>query len=320
MTLVDVVDAECGVSLSVPSVVPVFPCVNRGNRFCYSLMESTTIPPSTEGTEASLTPSKGPPKETAASLKHDDPPQAKSKRKDDVTHSSNSRSKKSKVSNEASLPTATTNGVEGEDEEGQPPKFLSRREANRIHAFKSRQRSKHLLQELQQLVTQYNYEKLELERQNAVLTAQVEVLQQQNMTLLQSHPPPAAPTMYAAPPNSQANATHQWLQTLLQAVSAAQPQQQQQPQAWPNAAPAAASSSWMMNMLLAAAAANANGAVAAPPQPTWTSGPVAAPPAPREEWHPGNAAAEPQQQLQRAFQQAKEAPPASAEKPTLHPV
>ena len=64
-------------------------------------------------------------------------------------------------------------------------KVLSRREANRLHALKSRQRSKQLLQELQQTIQHYNYEKMEYERQNAILTAQVEVLRQQNLALLQ---------------------------------------------------------------------------------------------------------------------------------------
>jgi hypothetical protein len=65
-------------------------------------------------------------------------------------------------------------------------KLLARREANRMHALKSRQRSKLLLSELQQTVAQLTNDKGALERQNAVLRAQVEVLQQQNRALLQS--------------------------------------------------------------------------------------------------------------------------------------
>lgn len=65
-------------------------------------------------------------------------------------------------------------------------KLQARREANRMHAFKSRQRSKMLLAELQSTVEQLSSEKQELERHNAVLRAQVEVLHQQNLTLLQN--------------------------------------------------------------------------------------------------------------------------------------
>lgn len=70
------------------------------------------------------------------------------------------------------------------DDEGK--KLQLRREANRMHAFKSRQRSKTLMSELQHAVEKLGQEKVELERQNAVLRAQVDVLQQQNMTLLQN--------------------------------------------------------------------------------------------------------------------------------------
>ena len=64
-------------------------------------------------------------------------------------------------------------------------KLQARREANRMHAFKSRQRSKILLQELQQTVETLRKDKSELERQNAVLRAQVDVLNQQNASLMQ---------------------------------------------------------------------------------------------------------------------------------------
>lgn len=60
----------------------------------------------------------------------------------------------------------------GDNEPPDEAKLKARREANRMHAFKSRQRSKFLLTELQQAVSQLNREKAELERQNAVLTAQ----------------------------------------------------------------------------------------------------------------------------------------------------
>lgn len=71
-------------------------------------------------------------------------------------------------------------------EEDTDEKRQARREANRMHAFKSRQRSKMLLQELQQTVDGLSKDKSELERQNAVLRAQVEVLQQQNAGLMQN--------------------------------------------------------------------------------------------------------------------------------------
>ena len=65
-------------------------------------------------------------------------------------------------------------------------RIATRREANRMHALKSRQRSKALLQDLQNSVTVLNGEKADLERQNAILRAQVDVLSQQNRALLQS--------------------------------------------------------------------------------------------------------------------------------------
>jgi hypothetical protein len=89
----------------------------------------------------------------------------------------------SAVSKEKETPVGS---VGSDEEEEDHVKLQARREANRMHAFKSRQRSKMLLTELQQTVSKLNREKGELERQNAVLTAQVEVLQQQNMALLQN--------------------------------------------------------------------------------------------------------------------------------------
>ena len=71
-------------------------------------------------------------------------------------------------------------------EDSDAEKLAARREANRIHALKSRQRSKALLQELQRTVTQLSGEKAELERENAVMRAQIDVLQQQNLALTQS--------------------------------------------------------------------------------------------------------------------------------------
>ncbi|GAX10439.1 hypothetical protein FisN_21Lh137 [Fistulifera solaris] len=73
-----------------------------------------------------------------------------------------------------------------DDPESDRKKLQQRREANRVHAFKSRQRSKHLLSELQTTVNELAKDKSELERHNAVLRAQVEVLQQQNLSLLQN--------------------------------------------------------------------------------------------------------------------------------------
>ena len=73
-----------------------------------------------------------------------------------------------------------------DDPESDRKKLQQRREANRVHAFKSRQRSKHLLTDLQTTVNELAKDKSELERHNAVLRAQVEVLQQQNLSLLQN--------------------------------------------------------------------------------------------------------------------------------------
>lgn len=73
-----------------------------------------------------------------------------------------------------------------DDPESDRMKLQARREANRVHAFKSRQRNKVLLTELQVTVNELAKEKSELERHNAVLRAQVEVLQQQNFSLLQN--------------------------------------------------------------------------------------------------------------------------------------
>lgn len=84
---------------------------------------------------------------------------------------------------EASASRKRPNPVSSEEE---AEKLAARREANRIHAFKSRQRSKALLQELQRTVELLTGEKSELERENAVLRAQVDVLQQQNLALTQS--------------------------------------------------------------------------------------------------------------------------------------
>ena len=81
---------------------------------------------------------------------------------------------------EADLPLSTADSssvtVLGKDDDAK--KLQARREANRMHAFKSRQRSKMLLAELQSTVEQLSTDKAELERHNAVLRAQVEVLQQ----------------------------------------------------------------------------------------------------------------------------------------------
>lgn len=87
---------------------------------------------------------------------------------------------------EITLKAAGSKRPAPEDDAEDEGKLTARREANRMHALKSRQRSKNLLHELQQTVHQLSNEKGELERQNAVLRAQVEVLQQQNRALLQS--------------------------------------------------------------------------------------------------------------------------------------
>jgi hypothetical protein len=84
-------------------------------------------------------------------------------------------------SNDESKKRKSTDTDAAEDE-----KVRARREANRLHAFKSRQRSKMLMTELQKTVQELQMQKGELERQNAVLQAQVQVLQQQNAALLQN--------------------------------------------------------------------------------------------------------------------------------------
>jgi len=134
-------------------------------------------------------------------------------------------------------------------------KVQARREANRMHAFKSRQRSKQLLSDLQTTVEQLQKEKSELERHNAVLRAQVDVLHQQNLTLLQNQqqmllqqqqqqhhqqPAPAPPPRpAAAAPTAAQNWTGSAVPTLnnllqnnpmIMAAAAAMQQQQQQQQ------------------------------------------------------------------------------------------
>jgi hypothetical protein len=94
----------------------------------------------------------------------------------------NSHNRK-RSADEADLTGGGSGAATGPEQEA---KMQARREANRMHAFKSRQRSKLLLGELQVNMQQLSSEKSELERQNAVLRAQVEVLQQQNRALLQS--------------------------------------------------------------------------------------------------------------------------------------
>lgn len=79
----------------------------------------------------------------------------------------------------------TGGGGGDDDDENDSFKIKSRREANRLHALKSRQRSKQLLSDLQITVGQLKSDKQDLERQNSVLLAQVDVLQQQNYKLLQ---------------------------------------------------------------------------------------------------------------------------------------
>jgi hypothetical protein len=74
---------------------------------------------------------------------------------------------------------------DGDDDENDSFKIKSRREANRLHALKSRQRSKQLLSDLQTTVGKLKSDKQDLERQNSILLAQVDVLQQQNYKLLQ---------------------------------------------------------------------------------------------------------------------------------------
>jgi hypothetical protein len=60
----------------------------------------------------------------------------------------------------------------------------TRRAANRLHAFKSRQRSKNLALELQQQVEELQKDMTELERTNAVLGGKIEVLMMENQQLL----------------------------------------------------------------------------------------------------------------------------------------
>jgi hypothetical protein len=83
----------------------------------------------------------------------------------------------------ATMGGLSTSEISGSDMEHLRAK---RREANRIHAMKSRQRSKSLLSDLQEAVSQLSRDKADLERKNAVLRAQADVLAQQNRALLAS--------------------------------------------------------------------------------------------------------------------------------------
>jgi hypothetical protein len=111
-------------------------------------------------------------------------PHGSASTKDTDQGSSNSGGRKRSAEEDAN-DTAEADD-DGEHLDEQDAKLQARREANRMHALKSRQRSKQLLSELQVSLQQLSAEKGELERQNAVLRAQVEVLQQQNRALLQS--------------------------------------------------------------------------------------------------------------------------------------
>jgi hypothetical protein len=91
-----------------------------------------------------------------------------------------------------------------DDDENDSFKIKSRREANRLHALKSRQRSKQLLSDLQTTVGQLKSDKQDLERQNSVLLAQVDVLQQQNYKLLQGQQMLLAQNPSMAAPSSMA--------------------------------------------------------------------------------------------------------------------
>lgn len=85
--------------------------------------------------------------------------------------------------------TNSDSGSKRSAADADPPNEIrsaARREANRMHALKSRQRSKALMMDLQGSVANLTREKSDLERQNVVLRAQVDVLSQQNRALLQS--------------------------------------------------------------------------------------------------------------------------------------
>ena len=62
-----------------------------------------------------------------------------------------------------------------------------RRAANRLHACKSRQRSKNFRSELKLEISQLKQEKEELERANAVLSGKIEILMSENQQLGLNH-------------------------------------------------------------------------------------------------------------------------------------
>lgn len=125
--------------------------------------------------------------ETAGSASNDDNDKARKRHKKKVKSEHSGDVSEKKVADIAvSVENRAGTDDSGNENNDTSMKVMLRREANRIHAFKSRQRSKLLLTELQQTVTQLTEEKTELERRNAVLTAQVEVLQQQNLALVRS--------------------------------------------------------------------------------------------------------------------------------------
>jgi hypothetical protein len=119
-------------------------------------------------------------------------------------------------------------------------RIAARREANRMHALKSRQRSKALLGELQSTVATLNQEKAELERQNAVLRAQVDVLTQQNRALMSAQQQPLfagglpaqpSPGMPPLGPMTMPQDMNTQSQLLLGSLPHVQQQQQFQPSA-----------------------------------------------------------------------------------------
>jgi hypothetical protein len=62
-----------------------------------------------------------------------------------------------------------------------------RRAANRLHACKSRQRSKNFRSELKLEISQLKLDKEELERANAVLSGKIEILMSENQQLGLNH-------------------------------------------------------------------------------------------------------------------------------------
>jgi hypothetical protein len=77
--------------------------------------------------------------------------------------------------------------VSGTRKEEEAARVEFRRAANRLHACKSRQRSKNFRSELKLEISQLKQDKEELERANAVLSGKIEILMSENQQLGLNH-------------------------------------------------------------------------------------------------------------------------------------